>query len=62
MKKKSEFLSGNFQFLVVKYSIYQNRRVFIMRIIDKTPKEPASDQGLHRLQTLIRRRILRRLI
>ena len=31
MKKKSEFLSGNFHFfLVVKFSIYLNRRVFVM--------------------------------
>ena len=29
-KKKSEFLSINFQFLVVKFSIYLNRRVFAM--------------------------------
>ena len=30
MKKISEFLSENFQFLVVKFSIYLNRRVFVM--------------------------------
>ena len=30
MKKKSEFLSENFQFLVVKFSIYLNRRVSVM--------------------------------
>ena len=30
VKKKSEFLSENFQFLVVKCSIYLNRRVFVM--------------------------------
>ena len=29
-KKISEFLSENFQFLVVKFSAYLNRRVFIM--------------------------------
>ena len=28
--KMSEFLSENFQFLVVKFSIYLNRRVFVM--------------------------------
>ena len=28
--KTSEFLSENFQFLVVKFSIYLNRRVFVM--------------------------------
>ena len=30
MKKISEFLSENFQFWVVKFSIYLNRRVFVM--------------------------------
>ena len=28
--EKYQFLSENFQFLVVKFSIYLNRRVFIM--------------------------------
>ena len=32
MKKISEFLCENFQFLVVKFSIYLNRRVFIMTV------------------------------
>ena len=31
--KISEFLSENFQFLVVKFSIYLNKRVFLMKII-----------------------------
>ena len=30
-KKMLEFLSENFQFLLVKFSIYLNRRVFVMR-------------------------------
>ena len=30
MKKKIRFLSEKFQFLVVKFSIYLNRRVFVM--------------------------------
>ena len=30
MKKISEFLSEKFQFLVVKFSVYLNRRVFVM--------------------------------
>ena len=30
MKKKSEFLSKIFQLLEVKFSIYLNRRVFVM--------------------------------
>ena len=29
-EKISEFLSENFKFLVVKFSIYLNRRVFVM--------------------------------
>ena len=29
-EKKSEFFSENFQFLVVKFSMYLNRRVFVM--------------------------------
>ena len=29
-KKKLEILSENFQFLVVKFSVYLNRRVFVM--------------------------------
>ena len=29
-KKKSEFLSENFQFLVVKFSIYLDGRVFLV--------------------------------
>ena len=31
MKKYQSFLSENFQFLEVKFSIYLNRRVFVMR-------------------------------
>ena len=30
MKKISEFLSENFAFVVVKFSIYLNRRVFVL--------------------------------
>ena len=30
MRKISELLSENFQFLVVKFSMYLNRRVFVM--------------------------------
>ena len=35
IKKISEFLSENFQFLVVKFSIYLNRLVFVMRPSDR---------------------------
>ena len=31
MKRMLEFLSENFQFLVVKFSVYLNRRVFVMK-------------------------------
>ena len=34
MKNISEFLSEHFQFLVVRFSIYLNRRVFVMRVTD----------------------------
>ena len=34
MKKISEFLSENFQFLVVNFSIYLNRRVFRNEPVD----------------------------
>ena len=33
MKKLSDFLSENFHFLVVKFSVYLNRRVFVMNIV-----------------------------
>ena len=29
----SEFLSGNFQILVVKFAVYLNKRVFVMRSV-----------------------------
>ena len=32
MKKISEFLSVNFQFLEMKFSIYLNRRAFVMTV------------------------------
>ena len=38
MKKYQFLLSGNFQFLVVKFSIYLNRRVFVMSLL--YPIEP----------------------
>ena len=40
-----EFLSENFQFLVVKFSIYLNRRVFVvMWIPNQTPQNVTTDQ------------------
>ena len=35
MKKYQSFLSENFQFLEVKFSIYLNRRVFVMCMVKK---------------------------
>ena len=32
MKKISEFLSESFQFMEVKFSVYLNRRVFVMLV------------------------------
>ena len=32
-EKISEFLSENFHFLVVKFSVYLNRRVFVMLLL-----------------------------
>ena len=32
-KEQTEFLSENVQFLVVKLSIYLNRRVFVMTVV-----------------------------
>ena len=34
MKKNLELLSENFQFLVVKFSVYLNRHIFIMSSSD----------------------------
>ena len=39
MKKISEFLSENFQFLVMKFSIYLNRRVFVMESLMQYKKK-----------------------
>ena len=39
MKKYQKFLSENFQFLVVKFSLYLNRRVFVMHKISAAFKK-----------------------
>ena len=44
MKNISFFLSENVQFLEVKFSIYLNRRVFVMKSIRK-PVEQESEQN-----------------
>ena len=53
MWKISEFLSENFPFLVVKFSIYLNRRVFVMTIqnlpsddLDQTAANAQADHNL----------------
>ena len=57
MKNIRFFLSDNFPFLIVKFSIYLNRRVYVMLTICKSG-EPvyvflASDLDLHRLPITI---------
>ena len=56
MKKQIKILSKNFQFLVVKFSIYLNRRVFVMHTLRKHTymkcvrfffNSTTSDLGLH---------------
>ena len=37
--KNISFLSENFQFLVVKFSIYLNRRVFVMSSVSALDKD-----------------------
>ena len=37
MKKYQSFSSENFQFLEVKFSIYLNRRVFLMTVCENLP-------------------------
>ena len=46
MKSIRVFLSENFQFLEVNFSIYLNRHVFVMCVTSK-----ASDQDVHTLST-----------
>ena len=43
MKKCQIFLSVNFHFMVVKFSIYLNRRVFLMVCRDERVMQPDSD-------------------
>ena len=47
MKNVRVFLSENFQFLEVKFSIYLNRRVFVMQIINLTNGLPVQNLILH---------------
>ena len=53
-KKTTEFLSENFQLLVVKFSIYLNRRVFVMHLFFQClGKAVFCDCGLSRVISFI---------
>ena len=43
MKKMSEFLSENFHFLVVKFSVYLNRHIFVMTVSFVTQEFSATE-------------------
>ena len=45
MKKYQNFLSENFQFLEVKFSILLNRRIFVMRTATEEPPAETSTVG-----------------
>ena len=47
MKKISEFLSESLQFLEVRFSIYLNRRVFIMHNCAHISEDTFSDVTAH---------------
>ena len=49
MKKYQNFLSKNFQFLEVKFSIYLNRRVFVMYRIYSDPSKLAASNRVIKL-------------
>ena len=46
--KNIKFLSENLKFLVVKFSIYLNRRVFVMHSIEDGKEEPQSQNIVYR--------------
>ena len=52
MKKKIEFLAENFQFLVVKFSVYLNRRVFVMYVLIKMHTAWIHQNNLMSLRTI----------
>ena len=47
MKNINFFLSENFQFLVVKFSVYLNRRVFVMIILTLLYSKTGVYRGIH---------------
>ena len=52
MKKISEFLSENFQFLMVTFSICLNRCVFVMNGLDKLSEKTANILNIFRCETI----------
>ena len=46
MKKYQRFLSENFQFLEVKFSIYLNRRVFVMLLHIDTQRHTKDESAV----------------
>ena len=54
MKKYQNFLSESFQFFEVKFSIYLNKRVFLMSGNSKDPDQPAKIYSLIRNFAILR--------
>ena len=51
-EKYQNFLSENFHFLVVKFSLYLNRHVFVINIwIASSEKEPLNMGKMHRFRS-----------
>ena len=46
MEQKSDFLSENFQYLVVKFSVYLNRLVFVMGQLISDPDINFQNPGM----------------
>ena len=54
MKNIRVFLSENFQFLVVKFSVYLNRHVFVMTLKSLSKTEAGEVQSFHYFSAKIR--------
>ena len=54
-EKYQNFLSENFPFLVVKFSVYLNRRVFVMQKV--TQRTPSTEQQLRLIRSKHCRRV-----
>ena len=59
MKNIEGFLSENFQFLEMKFSMYWNRRVFVMGLFARQPEilHTFTDNKIHFLKRSIRQRV-----